>query len=380
MDLGSHSWDLELNFSTTGTLLIQISGSWKLQNHLPSSIKVFNQIKPENFIQRIAFDSKKLANWDTGLLTFISSLNGQCLNQGIVMDLQGLPAGVRRLLKLASAVPESKEASKTPQTASFFTRVGLALIQFLRASKETLEFIGEAFLTFLKFFTGKARYRMSDLILTIQECGAQALPIVSLISLLVGLILAFVGAVQLKQFGAQIYVANLVGLGMVREMGTMMTAVIMAGRTGAAFAAQLGTMQVNQEIDALKTLGISPMEFLVLPRMIALMLMMPLLCLYSDLLGILGGALVSWGMLDISLIQYFNQTQGAIGINDFLVGLIKSVIFGVIVAISGCLRGMQCGNSSSAVGNSATSAVVTAIVLVIVWDAIFAIIFNIVDF
>jgi len=244
-------------------------------------------------------------------------------------------------------------------------------------AKDIVTFIGEAVQAFLVLGRGKIGFRKSDFYLTIQECGAQALPIVTLISFLVGLILAFVGAVQLKQFGAQIYVANLVGLGMAREMGAMMTAIIMAGRTGAAFAAQLGTMRVNQEIDALTTLGIAPMQYLVLPRMLALMLMMPLLCLYADLVGIVGGAVVGITMLDLGIVEYFNQTQQALSVTDFVLGLIKSVVFGVLVAIAGCLRGMQCGNSSAAVGNAATSAVVTGIVFIVVSDSILTVIYDV---
>jgi len=225
---------------------------------------------------------------------------------------------------------------------------------------------------------GSARFRMSDLLLFIQQCGAQALPIVTLISLLVGLILAFVGAVQLQMFGAQIYVANLVGLAMAREMGAMMAAIIMAGRTGAAFAAQLGTMQVNEEIDAFKTMGINPVEFLVLPRMLALVLMMPLLCVYADLMGIIGGAIVSIGMLDISAVEYYNQTVMSLNLTHLGVGVFKSAVFGVLVAIAGCLRGIQCGRSSSAVGDAATAAVVTGIIFIIVSDAVMTVIFTII--
>jgi phospholipid/cholesterol/gamma-HCH transport system permease protein len=208
------------------------------------------------------------------------------------------------------------------------------------------------------------------LVVLMEECGARALPIVSLISLIVGLILAFVGAIQLRLFGAQIYVADLVGLAMSREMGAMMTGIIMAGRTGAAFAAQLGTMQVNEEIDAFKTMGISPMEFLVLPRMLALAAMMPLLCIYANLMGMFGGGIVAVGMLDITPAQYYNQTLLAVHLVDFGVGVVKSLIFGVLVAMSGCLRGIQCGRSADAVGDATTSAVVTAIVAIIVSDAI----------
>jgi len=223
---------------------------------------------------------------------------------------------------------------------------------------------------------GRAYFRRSDLALILQDCGAQALPIVSLISFLVGLILAFMGAVQLQQFGAQTFVANLVGLGMSREMGAMMVGIIMAGRTGAAFAAQLGTMRVNEEIDALTTMGISPMDFLVLPRMLALVVMLPLLCLYADLLGILGGLVVGVGMLDLGLVQYVVQTREALAPMDFVLGLIKSAVYGALVAIAGCLRGMQCGNSSAAVGTAATSAVVTSIVWIVVASAILTLIYD----
>src|SRR5206468_2751761 len=223
---------------------------------------------------------------------------------------------------------------------------------------------------------GKARFQRSELLLTLQQVGAQALPIVSLISFLVGIILAYVGALQLRQFGAQVYVADLVGVAMTREMGAMMAAIIMAGRTGAAFAAQLGTMQVNEEIDALSTLGIPAMDFLVLPRMLALALMMPLLGVYADLLGVLGGAIVGIGMLDLGSAEYYFRTIHAIGLDDFAAGIVKASVFGVLVAIAGCLRGMQCGRSSAAVGAAATSAVVTGIVFIIVSDALMTVIFE----
>jgi phospholipid/cholesterol/gamma-HCH transport system permease protein len=233
-----------------------------------------------------------------------------------------------------------------------------------------LDFIGETAVALGRFLTGRAQFRRSDFVLFIQQSGVQALPIVSLISLLFGLILAFVGAAQLQMFGAQIFVANLVGIAMVRVMGAVMTGIIMTGRTGASYAAQLGTMQVNEEIDALKTLGVSPMEFLVLPRMLALVLMMPLLTLYANLLGILGGMIVSVGMFDITLMEYFNQTKAGVGLSNLWIGLFHSVVFGVLVALAGCMRGMQCGRSASAVGEATTSAVVTGIVAIVVATSI----------
>ena len=221
-----------------------------------------------------------------------------------------------------------------------------------------------------------ARFRASDLTLTIQQVGAQALPIVSLISFLVGMILAFLGSVQLLQFGAQIYVAPLVGIGMARDMAAMMVGIILAGRTGAAFAAQLGTMQVNEEIDALATFGFAPIDFLVLPRVLALVMMTPLLCLYADLLGIIGGAFVGVTFLDLPPITYFQATQDGVRLIDFAGGLIKAAVYGVVVAVAGCLRGMQCGRSSAAVGQATTSAVVTSIVFIVVSMAILTLIYH----
>ncbi len=288
-----------------------------------------------------------------------------------------MPQGVKRLLALASAVPEREGARKVSTRESFLTRVGTDAINFGQSTIDILDFLGEASIAFFRLLRGRAHFRRSDLFLIIQECGSQALPIVSLISLLVGLILAFVGAVQLMMFGAEIYVASLVGVAMVRVMGAVMAGIIMAGRTGAAFAAQLGTMQVNEEIDALKTMGISPMEFLVLPRMIALLLMMPLLCLYADLMGILGGLIVGVGMLDLNVIEYYNMTCASVSLKDFWIGLFQGGVFGVLVALAGCLRGMQCGRSASAVGEAATSAVVTGIVAIIVATAVITVLCNV---
>lgn len=225
-----------------------------------------------------------------------------------------------------------------------------------------------------KMAVGRANFRRSDLVLYIQQCGAQALPIVALISLLIGMILAFVGSVQLKLFGAQIFVADLVSIAMVREMGAMMTAIIMAGRTGASYAAQLGTMQVNEEIDALKTMGASPLEFLVLPRMMALIIMMPLLCIYANVIGIFGGYFVGVQILGLSASQYLQQTVRWLNMTNVSLGLGKSIIFGIIIAICGCYAGLQSGRNAAAVGNAATAAVVTAIVWIVVADGIIAVV------
>lgn len=362
--------DLSFSRPTGDTLLIRLRGSWSIGQELPSADEVRNQLGSSTSIKRLAFETKELTGWDSALLAFLVKVRDLSLENNIGLNRDGLPEGVKRLLELASAVPEKKDTRTQAVPEPLLSRIGGETISFFRSAGEMIAFIGEATLAFSKFLVGKATFRRSDLFLLLQECGAQALPIVSLISILVGLILGFVGAIQLKMFGAQIFVADVVAIGMVRVMGAIMTGIIMAGRTGAAFAAQLGTMEVNEEIDALKTLGISPMEFLVLPRMIALIIMMPLLCVYSDLLGILGGLIVGLGMLDLGLIEYLNRTQQAVSLTTFWIGLFHSAVFGVLVALSGCLRGMQCGRSASAVGYAATSAVVTSIVSIIVATAI----------
>lgn len=367
----------EMHFSRprADTLLVQLTGSWRLQGALPSVADVLREVESDPPVQRVCFTAEGITSWDSGLVTFMRTLEGVCAQRQITLDRAGLPDGVRRLLVLAAAVPERPGVQRQTLRDSIFTRIGKVAIVSVQSSARMLAFSGEIFLAFLNLLRGRARFRRSDLALLFQECGAQALPIVSLISFLVGAILAFIGAVQLQQFGAQIYVANLVGLAMALEMGAMMTAIIMAGRTGAAFAAQLGTMQVNQEIDALATLGVSPMEFLVLPRMLALVLMVPLLTVYADLLGIFGGAVISAALLDVSMRVYFHQIQEALTLKAFAQGLIKSGVYGVIVALSGCLRGMQCGRSAAAVGAAATSAVVTGIVFIIVASASLTVIY-----
>jgi phospholipid/cholesterol/gamma-HCH transport system permease protein len=369
----------ELSFDRPAddTLLVRLKGSWTIEQKLPDIGEVQSQVKSDTGVKQIAFDTRELTGWDSGLLSFLIKIINQHANGNIAVQKDGLPEGVRKLIDLAFAVPERKGARKETVREPLVARIGASTIAAGQTSIDTLNFIGEAFLAFLKFFVGKARFQRSELILTIQQCGAQALPIVTLISLLVGLILAFIGAVQLMMFGAQIFVADLVAIAMVRVMGAVMVGVIMAGRTGAAFAAQIGTMQVNEEIDALQTLGISPMEFLVLPRMLALILMMPLLCIYADLMGIMGGFIVGVGMLDISSTQYINQTIKALNLYHFSIGLFHGLVFGVLVALAGCLRGIQCGRSASAVGQATTSAVVTSMVCIVVATAIITIVANI---
>jgi phospholipid/cholesterol/gamma-HCH transport system permease protein len=358
------------------SLLVHLRGKWQLGHDMPSSSVVAKELSAQAMPVGLGYETSELAGWDSALISFLVETDDLCRAHGIEPDRSGLPAGVRRLVELAEAVPERQGARAISKRIPFFERVGDLTEGYISATNQTLAFVGDTTVALGGLVRGSARFRIVDLMQNISDCGPNAVGIVTLISFLVGVILAFMGAVQLQQFGASIYVADLVGIGMLREMGAMMTAIIMSGRTGAAFAAQVGTMKVTQEIDALTTMGISPFQFLLLPRVIALVLMMPLLCLYSDLTGILGGAFVGVGMLGLSLTNYMRETIHALSLTNLALGVIKATVYGALIAIAGCLRGFQCGNSSSAVGDAATRAVVSSIVLVVVACGVFAVVTN----
>lgn len=366
---------IEVAAGANGRAVVSLAGTWSIQQPLPepegAAVKVTGLGSTT-----VAFETGGIARWDSGLLVFLIRLEELLKARQIAVERGGLPDGVRRMLALAEAVPEREGARGSgSKDQIWIADVGVRATKTWAGVRDTLAFVGECVIAFGNLLRGRARFRMSDLFLFMQEAGAEALPIVTLISFLVGTILAFVGAVQLEQFGAAIYVANLVGIAMVREMGAMMTGIVMAGRTGAAYAAQLGSMKVNQEIDALATMGISPLEYLVLPRMIALALMMPLLCLYSDFVGILGGVAVGVLGLKLSPITYYQYMQWAVQLDDLAGGVAKASVYGVLIALFGCLRGMQSGNSSSAVGEATTKAVVSSIVAIISACGLFAVVF-----
>lgn len=366
---------LEKHLLSDGTLLLTLSGNWTLDQTVLSS-DVITKLPDTSGMSRVHFDSRELLQWDSSLLVFLAALLKRYNAPHIHIDLDGLPAGARQLLSLSQTASPRLETAPSAAPPSLLARTGAAGIEGVAAIKRIFDFIGELVLAGMRLLSGKAHVRSADVWMVVQECGWQALPIVSLISILVGLILAFMGAVQLRMFGAQIFIADLVGIGMAREMGAVMTGVIMAGRTGAAFAANIGTMQVNEEIDALQTLGISPVDYLVLPRIVALLLMMPLLCIYSDVMGMAGGMVVGVGAFDISAAQYLSQTRQALSVTHLGIGIVKSAFFGLIVAFCGCMQGMHCGRSAADVGKATTSAVVMAIVYIVVADGLFAVLTN----
>ena len=371
---GAQAWQLEVNPSgDSATLVIALGGRWRIDQHLPAAETL--QARLAAPVRQIRFDAGKLSDWDSGLLTFVSGISKSCAQRAIAVDGSGLPPGAQRLLAMAAAVPEQKLAARDPAPQGALAQVGSATLEFVHGAPQMLNFLGELGLSLLRLVSGRARFRARDLWLEIEEVGPRALPIVSVISFLVGLILAYLGADQLKLVGPQIFIADLVAIGMVREIGALMTGIIIAGRTGAAFAAQLGTMQVNEEIDAYRTLGISAFDFLVLPRVLALMLMVPLLTLYSAFIGMLAGLLVSLTIFDIGVFEYYTETLRALEFKQFAVGLSKGTVYGAIVAFAGCLRGMQCGRSAEAVGHAATSAVVTAILLITIAASIMTVVY-----
>lgn len=366
----------EIESPADGTVRLRLAGRWRLADGLPDAAPAERALA-ERTVQRLEFADAGLESWDSALVTFLLRVVRAARAAEVEVDLDGLPNGARRLLEMAEAVPEAREASRAAAPRSLLTRLGDGTLAQLKEVGETLQFIGESVLALVRLARGRPAFKKADLWLMIQQAGAEALPIVTIICLLIGLILAFVGAVQLRWFGAEIYVADLVGIAMTREMAPIMTGIVLAGRTGAAYAANIGTMQGNEEIDALKTLGISPIDFLVLPRLIAMLVMMPLLVLYGDAVGMFGGWLVSVSMLDLTSAAYIQETLRGVRLDHVWIGLVKSLFFGVIVAATGCLRGLQAGRSAAAVGQAATSAVVTGIVYIIVVDAIFAVLCNI---
>jgi phospholipid/cholesterol/gamma-HCH transport system permease protein len=372
-----HPPTLATSLEANGSLHIQMAGSWLLSQGAPTFDTFAPVLAKGRTIVRAVYEASALGAWDSAALSFLVQTSQALREHGIPQDLSSLPTGLQRLLALAEAVPERAGARRETERVPLLARIGTSGMATGSGILEYITFVGLSGIALARFSLGRARYRRADFLETLQACGANALAIVALISFMVGAILAFMGAVQLQQFGASIYVADLVAIGMAREMGAMMTAIIMAGRTGAAFAAQLGSMKVTQEVDALTTMGISPFEYLVTPRIIALVLMMPLLCVFSDFIGMLGGAAVGVGMLDIPFKSYYTETIAALTLTNFFGGLFKSSIYGALVALAGCFYGFKSGSSSSAVGDAATKAVVSAIVMIVVACGLFAVIFNV---
>lgn len=364
----------ELLTEDRDSAVLMLTGDW-VQGQTHRDFQVLKDDLLGITAAELVVDGSQVKRWDSVLMAFLLQAFNQCREDNILFSTRALPEGVEQLLNVATAVPTHVPPAESQAPWHQALNPGHMVQELWQNSLESLAFIGELGIALWRLLLGKANTRFSDFRSFCYQAGPDAFAIISLTSVLVGMILAYLGAVQLQQFGAEVYVADLVVIGMLREMGVLMTAIVMAGRTGAAYAAQLGTMQANEEIDAITTMGISPMEFLVVPRMLALVVTMPLLTLYANVLGIIGGGIVAGG-LGITPLMYIAEGETALSLSHLFVGLIKSVVFGVLIAVAGCRSGINSGRSSAAVGQAATEAVVTAIVYLIVADAAINIIFQ----
>lgn len=349
--------------------MVTLGANWKSRDVDESLARAIRELGKAETGGSLAFEATDFDKSNALVVSTILELIRAANEQEMEVDLESLPDKIRPLLKLSLAVP--KRTPSGGRAEGRIVRLGRQAVATGQSARRFVEFLGELIYSFGKLLIGRSRFRKRDFWVILQDCGAGALPIVSLLAILTGTILGFVGAVQLRKFGATIYMTDLVGLAMAREMAAIMTGVIMAGRTGAAFAAQIGSMNVNQEVDALKTLSISPVEFLVLPRTLALVVMMPLLVLYANVLGWMGGFLVAIPM-NINAAEYWNQLVESTGLGHIIFGISKSFFFGIVVATTGCYYGLRSGRSSAAVGTATTRAVVAGITWIIVLDAVFA--------
>ena len=372
--MNDHPPAASVQASTEGdALVVRLGGEWRITAKRPQWSACVPPQKPG----RLRLVADGLGAWDSSLALFLREAGAWAGAQEVPIEYAGLPEGVTKLTVLLAKEPVQPSG---PPTASrnLFSAVGLTTFALWGELKDLARLVGECAYSIGRFFRAQAQFRWRDCLYEMQQCGAMALPIVGLISFLVGVTLAYTGSIVVRQYGGDIWVADMVGLAVVREMGPMMAAVVLAGRTGAAYAATLGNMKANEEIDALTTLGVSPIDFLVMPRMVALFCMMPFLALYSDCLGLLGGmAIAALPPLNIPPNLYWSETQTIVDLSDINSGLIKAATFGLLIGLSGCLRGLQADRSAVGVGVAATRAVVTAILLIVVGDSLFAVIFNI---
>ena len=355
---------------------LRLTGDWIARDSGVRGSADVRRILDEAGGLMLRVDASELGQWDSALIAFLRMLCDSSVSADqtriVRIEVSALPESAQRLLALASAGASQAPDIKAPH-ASLATRVGEACLRAWSRTVGVAALVGETALCGTAAFAGRTRTRAVDVVELIREAGADALGIVAIVNGLVGAILAFVGAVQLQRFGAGIYVADLVGVAMAREMAAIGTAIVMAGRTGGAYAAHLATMQGNEEIDALDVFGIPIFDFLVLPRITALVTMMPLLYIYGCAVGFFGGFLVSIVTLDITPLRFLEELRSAVTGTQFAIGFTKSIAFGALVALAGCFIGLRAGRSAADVGHAATSAVVVSIVGVIVLDAVFAV-------
>lgn len=322
----------------------------------------------------IALDASRVDYCDISGIALLVRMRQEEERAGGKLEIHGLRPEFQDLLDSWGGVDPRRLTSLPTRQGSFIEEIGQAVFEICKDIYTLISFVGEMAAALVSAACHPRRVRWMDTLVIAQAVGVRALPIVALIGFLMGLIMAFQAAIPLGRFGAQVYVANLIGLSILREMGPLMTAIVVAGRSGSAFAAELGTMKVREEIDALLTMGLDPVRFLVVTRVIAAVVMTPLLTIFADAVGLLGGAVVLRS-LGYSWITFYHQVQSAVRYGSLVGGLAKSFVFGILVAGIGTQRGLETGTGARAVGESATSAVVSGIILIVIADGVFSVVY-----
>jgi phospholipid/cholesterol/gamma-HCH transport system permease protein len=359
----------------TAASTLEVGGRWQVAALGQLDAALAHIVWPRQGVLRI--DLAKLDLLDTAGAWLLRRTVRRLEADGLTIELVGLREEHRRLLDIVAereqpAMVEPKEGSPT---LAAITRLGAGVVEGWRQTVGLVAFFGLVLATAARCIPDPRRWRPTALVFHMEKVGLDALPIVGLISLLIGIVMAYQGAAQLQRFGAQVFVVNLVAISVLREIGILLTAIVVAGRSGSAFTAQLGSMSVSQEVDAMRAMGLDPIEYLVLPRVLALVIALPLLAFFADMMGLLGGMLMCWGVLDISPVQYIERLRYAIGVNSFWVGLVKAPVFAAVIAMIGCYQGLRVSGGAEAVGQHTTRAVVESIFLVIVADALFSVFF-----
>ena len=368
---------METAHAGDGALLLTAGGRWDLHGARPLMDEL-DALRPQPREAAVRLDLSGVDALDTVGALLLAHLAERLRGEGHTVEVTALRPEHRALFE---AVQEADRTPPVEQSADhpiveMLERTGRTTIRSLKRGLELVNFLGVVTVTLARIALNPSRLRYRSVLFHIEQTGLNALPILGLLTFLIGVVMAFQGADQLRRFGAELFVVNLLGISILRELGILMTAIIVAGRSGSAFTAQIGTMKVNQEVDAISTLGLDPIELLVVPRVLALMVSLPLLAFFANIMGLLGGATMSYLTLDISFGQFIKQLQSAVGLNTFLVGIVKAPVFALVIAMVGCFEGLRVTGSAESVGRLTTRAVVESIFLVIILDAVFSVLFS----
>ncbi len=358
-----------------GELRLSVNGHWSLETavQIDRKLRDLGGANPRTVI----LDASRLTGLDSAGAFVLRRTADMFDRRGIPVDLVDLPQDFRSLYdKAAIEYPNEPVDDGRPRgVLGLFYKIGLGVADMLSIAGELFSFFGFVLTALAGLFTGRNKLRFAALINQIEAVGLTAIPIVGLLCFLVGIVLAYMGSLQLERFGAAILTVNLVGVSVLREIGVLLTAIIVAGRSGSAFTAEIGSMKVSQEVDALETLGLTATEVLVIPRVLGLMISLPLLTFFGDIMGLLGGAMIAVATLDLTFGQFLTQLKGAVDFWDYATGMIKSPVFAFVIALVGCYQGLQVSGNAQSVGSRTTRSVVNSIFAIIVLDAAFAVFF-----